>query len=173
MGLAENSTAAAIVNTNHVREELNLHKTRANARLHGADLIICSARDINRDDNKLVSSNHRTDLLKMNTSSLTNSGGLPGVLPLYIGMPVILRMRNLSTELGVTNGSQGFLMKVVTEELEDHTLVPKVAIVHFPGSKVKLHGLPDGFFPIEPVSWSFTVQTPSAPHRTGKNTENL
>ncbi|KAF6746378.1 hypothetical protein DFP72DRAFT_823155, partial [Ephemerocybe angulata] len=97
----------------------------------------------------------------MNTSSLTNAGSLPGILPVYIGMPVILRMRNLSTELGITNGSQGFLRKIVTEDLEDQTKVPKVAIVHFPSSKVKLEGLPDGYFPIDPVSWSFTVQSPS------------
>ncbi|KAF6755635.1 hypothetical protein DFP72DRAFT_811382, partial [Ephemerocybe angulata] len=109
----------------------------------------------------------------MNTSSLTNSGSLPGVLPLYIGMPVILRMCNLSTELGITNGSQGVLRKLVTEELEDRTLVPKVAIVHFPNSKVKLDGLPDGHFPIEPVSWSFAIQTPSPQRDDETNRLNL
>jgi hypothetical protein len=55
-------------------------------------------------------------------------------------MPIILRIRNLSTDLGISNGSQGYLKKLVTECLKDGTMVPKAAIVHFPLSKVKLNG---------------------------------
>jgi hypothetical protein len=47
-------------------------------------------------------------------------------------------MRNISTDLRITNGAQGILKKVVTEKLADDTEVPKIAIVHFPVSKVKL-----------------------------------
>ncbi|KAG1811783.1 uncharacterized protein BJ212DRAFT_1465471 [Suillus subaureus] len=48
--------------------------------------------------------------------ALRSTRSLPGCLPLYVGMPVILRLRNLSTDLGVTNGAQGFVRKILTEE---------------------------------------------------------
>ena len=37
------------------------------------------------------------------------SSALPGFIPLYIGMPVILKGRNLSTDLTITNSSKGIL----------------------------------------------------------------
>ncbi|TEB26515.1 hypothetical protein FA13DRAFT_1595676, partial [Coprinellus micaceus] len=103
----------------------------------------------------------RRILLEMDTSAFTNNGALPGTLHLYEGMPVILRMRNISTELGITNGSQGILKKVMTEILDDGSVIAKVALVHFPLSKVRLYGLPAGYFPIEPITWSFTAMLPS------------
>ncbi|KAF6743595.1 hypothetical protein DFP72DRAFT_827547, partial [Ephemerocybe angulata] len=81
----------------------------------------------------------------MDTSALTNNGALPSQIPFFVGMPVILRSRNISTDLGLDNG----------------THVAKLAIVHFPTSKVHLEGLPPGYFPIEPISWSFTAALPS------------
>ncbi|TEB25457.1 hypothetical protein FA13DRAFT_1898160, partial [Coprinellus micaceus] len=153
-------TASAIVNTNHVREELNIQKAQANSEAFKRTLTVCAAKDIDRDSNTVLSPSLRTQVLQMDTSRLTNNGALPGVLPLYIDMPVILRMRNVSTELGVTNGTQGILKKIVTEKLNDQTEIPKLAIVHFPSCKAKLRDLPAGYFPIEPISWSFTAVLP-------------
>jgi hypothetical protein len=150
-------TAAAIVNTNHVQEELNVQKAQANAALLGLPLTVCAAKDIDHDTKVLVRPSLRTQLLKMDTSRLTSSGALPGLLPMYTRMPVILRMHNISTDLRITNGAQGILKKVVTEKLADDTEVPKITIVHFPASKVKLRDLPARCFPIEPISWSFTA----------------
>jgi hypothetical protein len=157
LGTPENLLAAAIVNTNHIREELNYHKCVSNAKMKNQLLLICCARDLNRDTNSHISNEHRQHLLKLDTSAFTGNGALPGVLALYIDMPIILRMRNLSTDLGISNGSQGYLKKLVTESLEDGTTVPKLAIVDFPSSKVKLDGLPVGYFLIEPISWSFST----------------
>ena len=43
------------------------------------------------------------------TSSEHDFVSLLSVVPLYVGMPVILHVRNLSTDLGITNGSQGIM----------------------------------------------------------------
>ncbi|KAF6750249.1 hypothetical protein DFP72DRAFT_750136, partial [Ephemerocybe angulata] len=84
-----------------------------------------------------------------------------GLVPLHIGMPVILRQRNISTDLGITNGAQGVVKKIVTGRLPDseHEYA-KAVIIHFPGSKVHLPDLPHGYFPVEPISWSFTTVLP-------------
>ena len=37
---------------------------------------------------------------------------LPGFLTLYNGMPIILKNKNISTDLGITNGSQGFIREL-------------------------------------------------------------
>ncbi|KAF6752478.1 hypothetical protein DFP72DRAFT_815307, partial [Ephemerocybe angulata] len=109
----------------------------------------------------------------MDTSAFTNKSALPGIIPLFVGMPVILRSRNISTDLGVTNGAQGILKKIVTEMLHDGTCVAKVAIVHFPTSKVNLEGLAPGYFPIEPIAWSFTVKLPSHLAKLSGNGDTL
>jgi hypothetical protein len=54
--------------------------------------------------------------LNINMSKLTAEGALPGFVPLYVGMPVILCHKNISTELRVTNGSQGIVRQINTEE---------------------------------------------------------
>ncbi|KAG1906523.1 uncharacterized protein F5891DRAFT_941200, partial [Suillus fuscotomentosus] len=77
----------------------------------------------------------------MDFSSVKASNSLPGVIPLYVGMPVILRLRNISTDLRITNGSQGVVRYISTA---------------FPGSKVQLSDLPATYFPVVPVSWTFT-----------------
>ncbi|KAG1894375.1 uncharacterized protein F5891DRAFT_961688, partial [Suillus fuscotomentosus] len=78
--------------------------------------------------------------MHLNFNNVKSSNALPGVIPLYVGMPVILRVRNISTYLGITNGSQGIC-----------------AIVEFPASKVQLSGLPPHFFPVVPMTWTFTT----------------
>ncbi|KAG2337335.1 hypothetical protein BDR05DRAFT_895435, partial [Suillus weaverae] len=80
-----------------------------------------------------------------------------GVIPLYVGMPVILRVRNISTDLGITNGLQGIICHLVTDTFQSELTHVKCAIVEFPTSNVQLSGLPHTFFPIIPVHWSFTT----------------
>ena len=72
-------------------------------------------------------------------------------------MPVILRMRNLSTDLKITNGAQGFIRKLSLAVTPQGLMYCSCAIVEFPDSPVKLEGLPQGFFPITPVTFSFTA----------------
>ncbi|KAL1686737.1 hypothetical protein GGG16DRAFT_63693, partial [Schizophyllum commune] len=85
------------------------------------------------------------------------STSLPSIIPLYTGMPVILRSRNLCTELGVSNGSQGTVVKLYTTSCaRGYTYCPCV-IVYFPLSSVQLSGLPRACFPIYPIPWRFST----------------
>ncbi|KDQ05684.1 hypothetical protein BOTBODRAFT_122384, partial [Botryobasidium botryosum FD-172 SS1] len=103
----------------------------------------------------------RNDLLKLNFSSSKNKNALPGFIPLYVGMPVILKGTNISVDLKLTNGSQGIVHKIYTE-IDDTGLTHAVcALVHFPMSTVKLSNLPQGVFPITPQKWTFTTCTTS------------
>ena len=45
----------------------------------------------------------------MDFSSSKLKQTLPGFIPLYIGMPIVLCVKNISTELGIANGAQGVL----------------------------------------------------------------
>ncbi|KAK0227694.1 hypothetical protein IW262DRAFT_1265434, partial [Armillaria fumosa] len=86
---------------------------------------------------------------------MINQGGLPGMLLFYVGMPVILRYRNISTDLKITNGAQGYVRHLELAN-DPYNLTYLVAvIVEFPSSKVKLSGLPKGYFPVKPMSWMF------------------
>ena len=76
---------------------------------------------------------------------------LLGIIPLCVGMPVVLRSRNVSTELGLTNGAQGVVRKIETKLLANGHNTAKCVIVDFPASEVHLPGLPSHCFPIEPV----------------------
>jgi len=93
----------------------------------------------------------------MNFSSSKNQGALPGFIPLFIGMPVILRSRNISTDLKITNGSQGFVRKIETDITPQGLTYCSCVIVEFPDSPITLEGLPKGYFPILPITWSFVT----------------
>jgi hypothetical protein len=64
-------------------------------------------------------------------SKLTAEGALPGFVPLYVGMPIILRHRNISTELRVTNGSQGIVRQINTETLLVALLLRNLSLSSF------------------------------------------
>ncbi|KAF9061536.1 hypothetical protein BDP27DRAFT_1178820, partial [Rhodocollybia butyracea] len=80
-----------------------------------------------------------------------------GILNLYIGMPVILQGRNIATEIGITNGAKGFIRSIDLSSDVNGCTFARGAIVEFPESKVKLDGLPQGFFPIVPRTWKFST----------------
>jgi hypothetical protein len=149
MGNDENINATAIVTTNELREVLNARK--ANSACTG-ELVMCAAQD------KLsceLSDADRTKLLHMNVSSLKSTGTLPGFVVLFEGMPVILRGRNLSTDLGITNGSQGTVRRIFTSISSTGMRYATCVLVEFPLSKVRLTTLPTGYFPILPTTWTF------------------
>jgi hypothetical protein len=99
--IPDNASSTAIVGTNLLREAINAHKTWANCSTpHSPELITCAAYD------KITcgpsSEEIMKHLLNLNISKLSTEGALPGFVPLYVGMPVILRYRNISTELGIS-----------------------------------------------------------------------
>ncbi len=85
---------------------------------------------------------------------ISTGDGLPPHLDLYIGAPVVLRNRNLSQELCITNGAQGIVRGILREEMSpgSSTSYAMVALVEFESSPVKLSHLPTGYFPITPIS---------------------
>lgn len=156
----DNGKAVMIVARNDVREEVNAYKAEAECGAGSSRrLLRCGALDY--IDKKLVPNlGHakcRDTVLELKTASLSAEGALPGFIPLFEGMPVILRGRNLAVELRIANGSQGYVYKVETAIDEYQIMYAKVALVHFPDSPIKLSGLPQGVYPIKPTTWTFST----------------
>ena len=105
----------------------------------------------------LLSKENRQALLNLDVANISTQGALPGFLSLYIGMPVILHLKNISTDLAITNGSQGYVRKISTSISTDGLTHSTCVIVEFPDSKVRLLDLPPGHFPITPISWKFAT----------------
>jgi hypothetical protein len=156
MSIDGNDKACAIVNTNLLRETINAQKANAIcAHENAPNLILCAAQD------KINPAPDRDDLFKeilnFDLSKLTSIGALPGFIPLYVGMPIILRNKNIATELGITNGAQGILRQINTKILSNGVTFCTSAIVEIPTSKVQLPDLPPKYLPITPITWSFTT----------------
>ena len=157
MNTVDKTGSTAIVSTNLLRESINAHKAHANCTGPSSPrLITCAAHD-----NILCGpSGHDTItyLLNMNMLKLTSEGALPGFVPLYVGMPVILHHKNISTELRVTNASQGIVRQINTEQTIHGFTFAKSVIVEFPMSKATFQQLPPHYFPITPMSWTFAMK---------------
>jgi len=148
----EHQTATMLISTNFVRELLN--NTKAKSSCIG-ELICCAAHDV--IDGTEPTADERKRLLGLNLADFSSEGALPGLIPLFVGMPVILRNRNISTELGITNGSQGVVRKIFTEPCVNNYSVAKCIIVEFPDSTVEIPGLPLRCFPLTPTVWKFNI----------------
>ena len=108
----DNFNATAIVHTNLLRQTMNIRKAETNALKVQVPLTNCAA--INTCPTLQLSHNHLQHLLHLDMSSPKLKDALPGLLPLYNGMPVILKSKNISTDLGITNGCQGYLREFYT-----------------------------------------------------------
>lgn len=164
LSLRENMNTAAIVATNAVRELLNMTKATASCIGQEEHLVVCAANDKLRQPTCEFSHELRKYLLELDVSALGSSGCLPGYIPLYVRMPVILRSRNISTDIGIANGSQGVVHRLYTAICTNGFTYCTYALVHFPTSCVELPGLPKGVFPITPISWTFTTLLPDLTH---------
>ncbi len=112
--------AFAIVPTNNQRKAINFLKSRANcSEKSGRQLILCEALDILSDSKQVIPNDlpscSRDQLLKIDVARKHNGAvNLPGIMiPLYVGMPVILREKNISTDLGITNGATGTVRHII------------------------------------------------------------
>ena len=148
----ERQTATMLVGTNFIRELLNNSKAKSACT---GELVYCAARDV--VDGTEPTLREQTSLLGLNLADFTSEGALPGLIPLFVGMPVILRNRNISTELGITNGSQGIVKKIFTEPCANNYSVAKCVIIEFPDSTVEIPGLPLHYFPLTPATWKFNT----------------
>jgi len=64
---------------------------------------------------------------------------------------------NISTELGIMNGSQGIVQKIFMEPCVNNYSTAKCIIVEFPDSTVEIHGLPLQCFLLTPTIWEFNI----------------
>ena len=97
----------------------------------------------------------------------TKTDGLPGELPLFIGMPVILT-KNIATELGLTNGTTGVIRSIhfnkdesVTEGTGFQRLMytPDCIIAELDDISMNpLDGLEPNHVPIFPTKGNFKVK---------------
>ena len=147
--------AAAIVSRNRTRQVLNLEKAWAKTSGPNAPrLISCHAKHTSNGRKEVPADIHKHFLEVESTSD--NNKIRPPVLDLYIGAPVIIRQGNISVELGVTTGAQGFVRGLELEQLESGDMHASLAIVEFPDADFQLDGLPKNHFPIKAVSGRIT-----------------
>jgi hypothetical protein len=143
--------AAAIVAKNKTRQALNVDKARAiTAKNNTPALICCHVKHTTNGRRQVRPDLHRHFLEAVPTSD--NNKIRPPVLELFIGAPVIIRQGNLSVELGITTGAQGFVRGLELEQLESGDMHASVAIVEFPDADIQLDGLPKNHVPIKAVS---------------------
>ncbi|KAG1734450.1 uncharacterized protein EDB91DRAFT_1009914, partial [Suillus paluster] len=128
-------------------------------------LTVCTAVDKASQELGLK---QRRDLLRLNVGALKSTSPLLGHVSLFEGMPVILRSHNLSTDLGITNGAQGIVRKIFTALCPAGFMYATCMLVEFTHSKVHLTGLPIGYYPIIPSTWTFTTSIVSDDGNTEK-----
>ncbi|KAG1873162.1 hypothetical protein F4604DRAFT_1925655 [Suillus subluteus] len=136
-----------------LQEVLNTKKAEASC----APDYLVQANALDKCSHETLDLEEHQQLLRMDFSSIKVSCSLPRVIPLYVRMLVILRVCNISTDLGITNGSQGVIRYISTVVCPVGLMYVRCVIVKFPGSKVQLRDLPSSCFPVVPVSWTFTT----------------
>lgn len=146
-----------LVGTNFVREFLNNSKAKSACT---GEIVYCAAHDL--IDGAEPTIDERKRLLGLNLADFASEGALPGFIPLFVGMPVILRNRNISTELGITNGSQGVVRQIFTRLCTHSYSVATCIIVEFPDSTVEIPGLPTHCFPLTPTMLKFNISLENA-----------
>ena len=173
MGTPENMEAVAIVFTNVLRSAINLKKAQSISKLKSSPkLTICAAYDTLSSE--VVPVEYHKQLLQTDFMALSKFGALPSFIPLYIGMPVILKARNLSTDLKITNGSKGIVRHVSVKQSSFDLTSAKAALIKFSDSPIKCSHLPPGYFLIEPISWTFvtTLNNPDGTKTKNKITRH-
>ena len=138
MSAPEEKNAVCIVDTNAIQEILNIRKAHSICTESGDALVMSEA--IDKCSLTSLSNTQVHHLLNMDFSPKLKQS-LPGFVPLFINMPVILCNKNLSTDLGITSGAQGILKIFYTAMSKTELTYCTCAIVYFPSSKVQLSGL--------------------------------
>lgn len=160
-----NSSSIAVVATNSLRQVLNVQKAlSATSKGFHRELLEFEAFDeIGTTGNALpdVDGNlHPRDQLLRTVIKYRKGGSRripPGYLHLYVGMPVILKDKNISTDLRLTNGACGTVSHLSVRKDGKRRILQK-AFIHFPDCPVELAHLPKGVVPISPNSVRFHYQ---------------
>ena len=76
--------------------------------------------------------------------------------------------KNISTELGIVNGAQGFVRIFLTAVCLTGYTYATSALIEIPKSKVQLSNPPPKYFPLEPPTWNFTSSVHLDPEEPDK-----
>ncbi|KIO18005.1 hypothetical protein M407DRAFT_56736, partial [Tulasnella calospora MUT 4182] len=79
-----------------------------------------------------------------------------GRLPLAVGMRVMI-LHNILTSVGVVNGAEGVIKRIVYDENDSGDRVAKAVFVQVEGAVVNLPGLEPGVVPVFPDSVSMKL----------------
>jgi ATP-dependent exoDNAse (exonuclease V) alpha subunit len=155
--------STVILTTNAERELLSAQKANAqvsqpNAYKNQLSLSPVFAATDKIDDNLIVDLTLRKKLLDINVAGNRDDKQLPGFLHLFIGMPVILRKKNISVDLKITNGAQGEVVDILSHSDSCNMECIDLVLVKFKDSPVKLPHLNEGVFPIRPITSTFPVK---------------
>jgi Helitron helicase-like domain at N-terminus/PIF1-like helicase len=149
----ESVNATMIVADNKLR--LFLNELKANALIPKTQLVLCAARDTNADGSPLAFEEQKKHI-NHNFASATGKSTLPSTIPLAVGMKIVLRQRNISPELNISNGSPGIVHSLFTSPYNGYTCADG-AVVYFPTSPLQLQGLPRGCAYIQPMAVSYHI----------------
>ncbi|KAE8222309.1 hypothetical protein CF319_g4469 [Tilletia indica] len=159
--LGDREEAIVLARTNDAVRTLNHQKATATAKWTQKQLVICSAND---QTNTTMTTERRKALLHYNGGNKKKTG--LGLLPLYVGMPIVYRGPNQSVALGITNGAFATVegWDVYTDPF-NQTLARGV-LLRFPNdTRLQLSNVPIGCFPVTPALTTFEMATsdPKAP----------
>ena len=153
-------SAQIVVHTNQLRQEINKSVLIKQCKDSGQKLYCILARDTHA---KYKLSKHTLKELKTLPDSKTQ--GLQGNCMMKIGGKMHLTT-NLAVELGLTNGSEGTIEKIIFNEKEEFPLgeaseivqlkhMPKCVLLRLDNAKCSLPGLPEKIIPVVPVEKTF------------------
>src|SRR5258708_16595179 len=116
-----------IVHQNITHQHLN--KVKADCWTSSAvspKLIRCTAHHTIRKKNVAAE-------VQSHLEQICTGDGLPPHLDLYIGAPVVLRNRNISKELHITNGAQGFVRGILLGKMfpDSHSTYATIVLLNF------------------------------------------
>lgn len=110
--------AQILVFSNEVRQEFNNHIAISRAHETNTKLIVCVAEDVVKINSYQVPKSCSNILKSILKISDDKTDDLPGLLPLVSNMPIILT-ENISTQLGLTNGTNGIFKSLLYEDDEE------------------------------------------------------
>lgn len=145
MSLGRGPSAVVITKENIPRIVLNEQKVRSICEVSDLTLIQCWANDQIVGGSTLPE-RLRNQLLELDGLGAARNEELQSLLTFYEGCPVILRHKNLATELRISKGTQGVLKKVFLNTLCEGKQYAEAVIVHFETSPVQLTGLQEAIF---------------------------
>lgn len=158
LSLTDLSSSVAIVKTNNLRKAINFEKAKAiTDRYSHLTLLQCEAFDEVGKSGKALSSESERDIALRSQYKKKGGKTVPlGLLHIYIGMPVVLKEKNISTELRITNGACGYIYHYLLQNNTGLRNILHTVFVYFPDSPVQLSHLPRGVVPITPIITPFS-----------------